>query len=118
MTYHDACHLAHAQKVTEQPRNLIRQIPGVELIDLLESDMCCGAAGTYNLTETDMADQLSQRKLGNIRDTGASIVLTANSGCLMQIDRERRVQDESVRVMHPMDLIYCAYTHQSPYDYC
>ena len=88
------------------------------MVDLPESEMCCGAAGTYNLTETDMTDQLSQRKLGNIRGTGASIVLTANSGCLMQIDRERRVQDESVRVMHPMDLIYCAYTHKSPFDYC
>ena len=118
VTYHDACHLAHAQKVRQQPRNIIGQIPGVELVDLPESDMCCGAAGTYNLTETEMADQLSNRKLGNIRETGASIVLTANSGCLMQIDRERRVQDQSVRVMHPMDLIYCAYKHKSPFDYC
>jgi len=115
-TYHDACHLAHAQQITAQPRSLIRQIPGIELIDLPESDICCGAAGTYNLVETEMADRLGERKLDRIRKTGASIVLTGNSGCLMQIDRQRRLNGEGLLVMHPMDLLYCAYMHQSPFD--
>ena len=117
VTYHDACHLVHAQKISDPPRNLIRQIPGVELLELPESEVCCGAAGTYNLVELEMADRLGERKLDCIRKTGASIVLTGNSGCLMQIDRQRRLEQESVIVMHPMDLLYCAYMHKSPYDY-
>ncbi|MBT4692224.1 MAG: (Fe-S)-binding protein [Planctomycetaceae bacterium] len=117
VTYHDACHLVHAQKISDPPRNLISQIPGVELLELPESEVCCGAAGTYNLVEPEMADRLGERKLDCIRKTGASIVLTGNSGCLMQIDRQRRLEQESVIVMHPMDLIYCAYMHKSPYDY-
>ena len=117
VTYHDACHLVHAQKISDPPRNLIRQIPGVELLELPESEVCCGAAGTYNLVELEMADRLGERKLDCIRKTGASIVLTGNSGCMMQIDRQRRLEQERVIVMHPMDLLYCAYIHKSPYDY-
>ena len=117
VTYHDACHLVHAQKIFDPPRNLIRQIPGVELLTLPESEVCCGAAGTYNLVEPEMADRLAKRKLDCIRKTGASIVLTGNSGCMMQIDRQRRLEQEGVIVMHPMDLLYCAYMHKSPYDY-
>jgi glycolate oxidase iron-sulfur subunit len=117
VTYHDACHLVHAQKISDPPRNLIRQIPGVELLELPESEVCCGAAGTYNLVEPEMADRLGERKLDCIRATGASIVLTGNSGCMMQIDRQRRLEQERVIVMHPMDLLYCAYMHKSPYDY-
>ena len=117
VTYHDACHLVHAQKISDPPRNLIRQIPGVELLELPESEVCCGAAGTYNLVEPEMADRLGERKLDCIRATGVSIVLTGNSGCMMQIDRQRRLEQERVIVMHPMDLLYCAYMHKSPYDY-
>lgn len=69
-TYHDACHLAHAQKIREQPRNLLAKIPGLKLVELPESDLCCGAAGTYNLTEPEMAGRLSQRKMKNIVSTG------------------------------------------------
>ncbi|MGE0760383.1 MAG: (Fe-S)-binding protein, partial [Pirellulaceae bacterium] len=83
-TYHDACHLAHAQKIREQPRHLLQQIPGLKLVDLPESELCCGAAGTYNLTEPEMAGRLSRRKMHNIVSTGARVVVTANAGCLMQ----------------------------------
>lgn len=108
-TYHDACHLAHAQKVREQPRNLLRQIPGLKLVDLPESDLCCGAAGTYNLTEPEMASRLSRRKMHNILSTGARVVVTANAGCLMQIACEARMQGHVLKIMHPMELLDLSY---------
>jgi len=112
-TYHDACHLAHAQRVREQPRNLLKQIPGLKLIDLPESDLCCGAAGTYNLTEPEMAGRLGRRKLDNIRSTGARVVITSNAGCLLQIAREARMQGEALKIMHPMDLLDLSYRRQT-----
>ena len=84
-TYHDACHLAHAQKVTAAPRALLEAIPGLRLVKLAESDMCCGAAGTYNLTQPAMAASLAARKLDNIRVTAAGVCITGNVGCAMQI---------------------------------
>lgn len=104
-TYHDACHLAHAQKIREQPRALLAQIPGLKLIDLPESEICCGAAGTYNLTEPEMADRLGKRKLANIRRTGARVVVTANVGCIMQLLREARMAGQTLRVVHPIELL-------------
>ncbi len=109
VTYHDACHLVHAQKVRQQPRNLLRQIPGLELVELAESELCCGAAGTYNLTEPEMADRLARRKLANIQATGASTVVTANAGCLLQIMREAKLQDQVLQVVHPIDLLDRSY---------
>jgi glycolate oxidase iron-sulfur subunit len=111
-TYHDACHLVHAQKVREQPRNLLKKIPGLKLVELAESELCCGAAGTYNLTEPEMADRLGKRKLDNIRRTGARLVITANAGCLLQIAREARMQGESLKIMHPMDLLDLSYRRE------
>lgn len=108
-TYHDACHLAHAQKIREQPRHVLSQIPGLKLVDLPESELCCGAAGTYNLTEPEMADRLSRRKLANIRRTGARVVITSNVGCLMQIMRESRMQGDAIQVVHPIDLLDKSY---------
>ncbi len=108
-TYHDACHLVHAQKVRDQPRKLLRGIPGLNLVELPESELCCGAAGTYNLTEPEMADQLAKRKLDNIRSTKARVVITANAGCLLQIMREARLQGEPLRVVHPMEILDASY---------
>ena len=108
-TYHDACHLAHAQGIREAPRNLLSRIPGLKLVDLPETELCCGAAGTYNLTEPEMATRLSRRKLKNILDTGARVVITSNAGCLLQIAREARVQGEKLAVVHPMDLLDKSY---------
>ena len=112
-TYHDACHLAHAQKIREAPRRLLAQIPGLELRELPESDLCCGAAGTYNLTEPEMAQRLSRRKLSNILSTGASTVVTANAGCLLQIAREARAQSQPLKIVHPMDLLDASYQSDS-----
>ena len=113
-TYHDACHLVHAQKVREQPRRLLSQIPGLKLVELPESELCCGAAGTYNLTQPEMAERLSRRKLRNIIDTGARLVITANAGCLMQIACEARMQRQVLKIVHPMDLLDLSYRRQKP----
>ena len=77
--------------------------------ELPESELCCGAAGTYNLTEPEMAGRLSQRKMGNIAKTGADLVITANAGCLMQIACEARLQDRPLKIMHPMDVLDRSY---------
>lgn len=109
VAYHDACHLGHAQRIKEQPRALLAQIPGLQLVDLAEADMCCGAAGTYNLMQPEMADRLGQRKLANILETGAQVIATANAGCLMQIAREARLQGQPLKLVHPMDLLDLSY---------
>jgi len=113
-TYHDACHLGHAQKIREAPRRLLAQVPGLELRDLPETELCCGAAGTYNLTEPEMAGRLSRRKLENIKKTQAQIVLTANAGCLLQIGREARQQGYPLWIAHPIDLLDLSYRGQQP----
>ncbi|MBN1345742.1 MAG: 4Fe-4S dicluster domain-containing protein [Phycisphaerae bacterium] len=109
VTYHDACHLAHAQGITKQPRELLRSIPGLEIVPLPESDMCCGAAGTYNLTQPKMSDRLAERKLSNIDKTGAGVVAAANAGCLLQISQHARRTGRDLRVVHPIDLLAEAY---------
>ena len=116
-TYHDACHLVHAQGVRDQPRNILGQVPGLELVPLPESEICCGAAGTYNLTQPEMASQLSRRKMAHIRETGAKLVITANTGCLMQIGCESRISGAGVRVLHPMELLYLSYLGEQPESY-
>ncbi len=113
-TYHDACHLLHAQKIRDAPRELLAQIPGLELRDLPETELCCGAAGTYNLTEPEMAGRLSRRKLENIRGTGATMCITANAGCALQIACEAREQGLRLRVVHPMQVLDWSYRGEIP----
>ena len=113
-TYHDACHLGHAQKIREAPRRILERIPGLELRELPASELCCGAAGTYNLTEPEMAARLSQRKLANILRTGAECLITANAGCQLQIAREARSQGHKLLVVHPMDLLDMSYRREQP----
>ncbi len=108
-TYHDACHLAHAQQIREAPRRLLQAIPGLQLVELAESELCCGAAGTYNLTEPEMAARLARRKLENILRTGAEIIATANAGCILQIAREARAQGQRMEVVHPVELLDRSY---------
>ena len=112
-TYHDACHLGHAQKIKDQPRNLLMQIPGLNVVDLPETDLCCGAAGTYNLTQPEMSQRLSRRKLENIKSTGARVCVTSNAGCLLQILREADTQGYPLKVVHPMDLLDLSYQEKS-----
>ncbi len=105
VTYHDSCHLCHGQKITSQPRELLRRIPGLKLVELPESSWCCGSAGIYNLTQPEMANELLERKIKHIRSTGARIVATANPGCLLQIINGAKQQGLDIRVAHPITLL-------------
>jgi glycolate oxidase iron-sulfur subunit len=109
VAYHDACHLAHAQGVREAPRHLLKQIRGIELVELPDADTCCGSAGSYNLTEPVMARRLAERKVANIRATGATCVAAANPGCVLQIQAGLRRAGLSTRVVHPIELLDQAY---------
>jgi glycolate oxidase iron-sulfur subunit len=113
-TYHDACHLLHAQKIHDAPRNLLEQIPGLDVRDLPESEICCGAAGTYNLTQPEMSARLSRRKMENIKQTGARVAITSNAGCALQLAREAREQGEQLAVVHPMEMLDLSYRKETP----
>ena len=113
-TYHDACGLSHAQKIRRPPRQLLEMIPGLELVPLNESEHCCGAAGSYNLTQPEMSQQLGARKARNILDTGARAVFTGNVGCLLQIARHLRAQRPDLWVAHPMDALWASYSGEMP----
>lgn len=103
--YHDACHLCHAQQIRAQPRELLATIPGLELIPLAEPEICCGAAGSYNLTEPEMSDRLSQRKVQNILAVSPDIVVSGNAGCTLQIQAALRNAGKNIPVLHPMELL-------------
>jgi len=105
VTYHDACHLAHGQKIKAEPRQLLKRIPGLELVELPDSDLCCGSAGVYNLLEPGIADALGRQKVERIRETAARTVVAGNPGCLMQIARHCRAQGLEVAVTHPVSLL-------------
>jgi glycolate oxidase iron-sulfur subunit len=107
-TYHDSCHLAHGMGVRETPRQLLRSIPGVRLIEMAESDLCCGSAGSYNLTEPEMARDLARRKADNIIATGADYVVLSNPGCEFQIAAELRRRGAKTRVIHLADFLALA----------
>ncbi|VAX42451.1 Glycolate dehydrogenase, iron-sulfur subunit GlcF [hydrothermal vent metagenome] len=112
VTYHDACHLCHAQSIRNQPRELLQMIPGIELVPLGESDICCGAAGSYNLSEPEMSDRLAARKKKHILKTEAKIVASANIGCTMQIDATLRHAGEEIQVLHPVELLAQSYAEE------
>jgi glycolate oxidase iron-sulfur subunit len=111
-TYHDACHLCHAQQIRSQPRQLLSLIPGLELVPLEESELCCGAAGTYNLTQPEMSERLGRRKMDQIAATGAQVVATGNVGCILQIARKIKERGSTIEVVHPVDLLDRAYRGQ------
>ena len=104
-TYHDACHLAHGQRIRREPRALLARIPGLRLVELAESELCCGSAGIYNLLEPDMADRLLERKIERIAETGARVVVTANPGCLLQIAKGARARGLDLEILHPVELL-------------
>jgi glycolate oxidase iron-sulfur subunit len=109
VTYHESCHLCHGQKITAQPRRLLLSIPTVRLVELPESNWCCGSAGIYNLIQPQMADELLQRKLRHIRNTGATIVATGNPGCQLQLINGAKQQGLRLRIVHPVTLLAEAY---------
>ena len=112
-TYHDACHLCHGQQIRKQPRQLLELIPGLQLVPLNESEICCGAAGSYNLTQPEMAERLGERKAKHIVDTGAEAVFSANVGCLIQIRRYLRAQKPGMLIAHPVDALWASYVGAS-----
>jgi glycolate oxidase iron-sulfur subunit len=111
--YHDACHLGHAQRVREQPRQLLSLVPELKLLPLGESEVCCGAAGSYNLTEPEMSDRLGARKVAHLIQAGANAVLSGNAGCTLQIQALLREAGQPLPVLHPVEVLDRAY-HGTP----
>jgi glycolate oxidase iron-sulfur subunit len=105
VTYHDACHLAHGQRLRREPRALLARVPGLSLVEMAESDLCCGSAGIYNVQEPALADRLLELKLDRIAATGAQAVVAGNPGCLLQIARGARRRGLALEVLHPVELL-------------
>ena len=109
VTYHEACHLCHGQKITQQPREILRSIPGLELVELPESTWCCGSAGIYNITQPETAAALGKRKVGQILSTGAEQVATSNPGCHLQISFGLQIEKSGIKLTQPVSLLALAY---------
>ena len=109
VTYHESCHLKHGQGVSDAPRALLKAIPDLDLVELHESDWCCGSAGIYNITQPEMSMKLLDRKMGNIKKTGVEVIATGNPGCAVQIQFGGRRGGESFTVLHPVQLLAAAY---------
>ena len=109
MAYHDACHLAHGQQVRAQPRQLLLGIPGIELVSPAEPEICCGSAGVYNIEHTEMSLDLLKNKMRNADSTGAEIIVTANPGCMIQLQAGAKMYGRSQRVLHVVELLDEAY---------
>jgi len=105
VAYHDACHLAHGQKVRAEPRALLGRIPGLRLMPLADGELCCGSAGVYNVLEPGVAGRLLDMKLDRIVETGAPTVATGNPGCLLQLARGARARGLDLEVVHPVELV-------------
>jgi glycolate oxidase iron-sulfur subunit len=105
VTYHDACHLAHAQRVREAPRRLLRSLPGVEFVQLPNADWCCGSAGVYNLTHPEMADQQLEGKLEAVASVAPEVVVASNPGCLLHMRRGANERGMSPRFVHLVELL-------------
>jgi glycolate oxidase iron-sulfur subunit len=116
VTYHESCHLCHGQKISAQPRQLLKSIPGLKLVELGEATWCCGSAGIYNLTQPEMAGQLLERKVDHILATGATVVATGNPGCLLQVVNGLKARGVGLRVAHPVTLLAEAYRRAAPRD--
>jgi glycolate oxidase iron-sulfur subunit len=113
VVYHDACHLAHAQKIREQPRALLSLIPGLTVVPIADAELCCGAAGTYNLTQPEMAEKLAARKAEAILAGKPDVLLTPNAGCHLHIGRKLRELGHNIPIMHPMELLDLSYRGSS-----
>jgi glycolate oxidase iron-sulfur subunit len=111
VTYQDACHLVHGQGIRQQPRKLLGMIPGLELIEMKESDVCCGSAGIYNLTHPDISNQVLEQKMDHVVATGAKTVVASNPGCTMQMVYGARRRGVDLQFAHVVDLLDRAYGH-------
>ena len=109
VTYQEPCHLAHAQRISKQPRDLLTAIPGLTLVEMNEPQLCCGSAGVYNVTQPEMSDRLGQRKVRNAIATGAEVVVSANPGCMIQLQANLKAAGSTMRVRHLVELLDMAY---------
>jgi glycolate oxidase iron-sulfur subunit len=114
--YHDACHLAHAQGIRRQPREVLNRIPGLTLSEVREPDLCCGSAGIYNLVEPVPAAELGERKARNVLATGADALITSNPGCTLQIRAHLRRLGVEMPVLHPAQVLDASIRGLSPAD--
>lgn len=105
LVYQDACHLLHGQKISAQPRQVLRQIPGVEIREPMDAALCCGSAGVYNMLQPQVAEELGQMKVTNLLNTGATLIASSNPGCSLQIQHHMAIQGRQVPLMHPMQLL-------------
>ena len=105
VTYHDPCHIAHCQGIRQEPRRLIELIPNIDFRELGEADACCGSAGTYNIEKPHMSDRVLERKVENIRRTGADYLVTGNPGCLLQLKRALESGSSPIKVIHLTELL-------------
>jgi glycolate oxidase iron-sulfur subunit len=109
VTYQDSCHLAHAQRITAAPRQLLKAIPGLELVEMQNADRCCGSAGIYNLTQREMSLRLLSDKMKAVAATGASAIVTANPGCMLQLEAGLRLHGMQGTVSHVVEVLDEAY---------
>ena len=109
VTYQDACHLAHGQRIRTAPRKLLAAIPGLKVREMAGSDLCCGSAGIYNVVENEMSMQILARKMEAVKSTGAGIIAAVNPGCMLQLETGVRLHGGSQRVMHVVELLDWAY---------
>jgi len=105
IAYHDACHLGHAQGIRKQPRQVLKGIPGVEIKEIREAEICCGSAGIYNMVEPEPAAELGERKAKNVLATGARMLVTSNPGCILQIKASLKKMGNDIPTAHPMEVL-------------
>ena len=109
VTYHEACHLCHGQKISRAPRQVLERVPGLRLVEMAEATWCCGSAGIYNITQPEMSAKLLARKLANIEKTGTKVVASANPGCNVQLAAGARARGLALEIVHPVTLLARAY---------
>ncbi|MBD2258972.1 heterodisulfide reductase-related iron-sulfur binding cluster [Pseudanabaena sp. FACHB-2040] len=105
LVYQDACHLLHGQKISQQPRQILKQIPGVQLREPMDAALCCGSAGVYNMLQPQVAEELGQMKVNNLLNTGAVLIASSNPGCSLQIQKHLEQQNKAMPLMHPIQLL-------------
>ena len=113
VTYQDACHLLHGQKIKAAPREVLKSIPGLELVEMVQSDWCCGSAGIYNVTQPQLSQQILKGKMDNVAQTGAEVIAVGNTGCLLQLKAGVEQRGLAMRVAHPVELLAEAYARES-----
>jgi glycolate oxidase iron-sulfur subunit len=105
LVYQDACHLLHGQKISSQPRQLLKQIPNITLTEPLDAALCCGSAGVYNMLQPETANELGRQKVNNLVNTGATVIASANPGCTLQIAKHLELQGNQTQILHPIELL-------------